>query len=57
MGLTKSEKEQEKEWAIEDAARTLKNYAKLKRDKELLKGARAYLKREIADSKKVLNTT
>jgi hypothetical protein len=54
MALTKSEKEQEKEWAIEDAARTLKSYAKLKRDKELLKAARAYLIQEIADSKKVL---
>jgi len=56
MPITKSEKEQEKEWAIEDAARTLKSYAKLRRDKPLLKAARAFLRQEIADSKNVLKT-
>lgn len=48
---------QERQWAIEDAARTLKKFASIKRDKELLKAARAYLKQEIADSQKVLKTT
>jgi predicted RNA binding protein with dsRBD fold (UPF0201 family) len=41
---------------IEDAARALKKFASIKRDKELLKAARAYLKQEIADSQKVLKT-
>lgn len=57
MPIPKTDKQQEREWAIEDAARTLKNFAKLKRDKELLKAAREYLKKEIADSQKVLKTT
>lgn len=57
MAIVKSGKEQEKQWAIEDAARTLKDYAKLLRNKTLLKEARAYLKKEIADSQKVLKTT
>jgi len=47
----------ERQWAIEGAARTLKEFAKIKRDKPLLKAARAYLKQEIADSQKVLKTT
>lgn len=46
----------EREWAIESAARSLKEFAKIKRDKPLLKAARAYLKQEIADSQKVLKT-
>lgn len=46
----------ERRYAIEDAARALKKFASIKRDKELLKAARAYLKQEIADSQKVLKT-
>lgn len=46
----------ERQWAIESAARTLKDFAKMRRDKPLLKAARAYLKQEIADSQKVLKT-
>jgi len=46
----------ERRYAIEDAARALKNFASIKRDKDLLKAARAYLKQEIADSQKVLKT-
>jgi len=46
----------ERRYAIEDAARTLKRFAGIKRDPELLKAARAYLKQEIADSQKVLKT-
>jgi len=41
----------EREWAIESAARTLKEFARIKRDKPMLKAARAFLKQEIADSK------
>ena len=47
----------ERRWAIEGAARALKKFASIKRDKELMKAARAYLKQEIADSQKVLKTT
>ena len=50
-------KGEERQWAIEAAARTLKDFAKLKRDKPMLKAARAYLKQEISDSQKVLKTT
>jgi len=52
-------KGQERLWATEEAARTLKQYAKLKRKKNsaLLKAARQYLKEEIADSKKTLADT
>lgn len=46
----------ERQWAIEGAARSLKEFAKIKRDKPLLKAARAYLKQEIIDSQKVLKT-
>jgi len=52
-----TEKEQQRQWEIEDDARTLKNFAKLKRNKKRLNAAREYLKKEIADSKKVLQTT
>jgi len=47
----------EKRWAIESAASTLRSYAKLLRDKPLLKAAREQLKTEIADSQKALKTT
>ena len=57
MAVIKSDKEREREWAIEDAARTMKAFAKLKRDQPLLRAAREYLRKEIADSKKVLQTT
>lgn len=46
----------DRKWKIEDAARTLKSFAKLKRDPELLKAAREELKREIKDSQNVLKT-
>ena len=49
----------ERQWAIEGAARTLKEYAKLlrKENKPLLNAARKYLKDEIADSEKTLDQT
>ena len=47
----------EKRWAVEGAARTLQEYAKILRDKPLLKAARDELKRQIADSQKALKTT
>lgn len=52
-------KGEEKQYRIEDAARTLKRYAELKRkdNSALLKAARDYLKQEIADSQKVLKST
>jgi hypothetical protein len=52
-------KSDEKRWAIENAARTLKEFAKLNRkeNKSLLQAARQYLKDEIADSQKTLKQT
>jgi len=49
----------ERFWKIESAARTLKEYAKLKREEnsDLLKAARQYLKEEVADSNKTLKET
>ena len=44
----------DRQWAIESAARTLKDFARIKRDKPLLKAARAQLRQEIADSKKAM---
>ena len=44
----------DRQWAIESAARTLKDFARIKRDTPMLKAARAYLKMEIADSKKAM---
>ena len=41
----------DRQWAIEGAARTLKEFARIRRDKPLLKAARAQLRQEIADSK------
>ena len=41
---------------IESAARVLKEFAQVKREKPLLKAARAHLKQEIKDSQKVLKT-
>lgn len=43
-----------REYAISDAAMTLKSFARIKRDKPMLKAARAYLKQENADSKKAM---
>lgn len=42
---------------IESAARVLKEFAQIKREKPLLKAARQYLKQEIKDSQKTLQTT
>lgn len=49
----------ERQWAIEGAAGTLKEFAKLNRkeNKSLLQAARQYLKDEIADSKATLKQT
>ena len=44
----------EREYAIQRAAQTLKDFARIKRDKPMMKAARAYLKMEIADSKKAM---
>jgi len=44
----------DRKWAIQSAANTLKEFARIRRDKPLLKAARAYLKQEIADSKKAM---
>ncbi len=44
----------ERRWAIEGAASTLKEFARVKRDKPLLKAARAELKQQITDSKKAM---
>ncbi len=46
----------DRHWAIESAARTLKDFARIKRDKPMLMAARAYLKQEIEDSKKAIKT-
>ena len=42
---------------VESAARVLKEFAQIKREKPLLKAAREYLKQEIKDSQKTLQTT
>lgn len=47
----------EKRWAIESAATTLKEFFRIKADKPLLKAARAELKQQIADSKAALKTS
>lgn len=44
----------EKRFEIEQAARTLKEFARVKKDKKLLAAARKELQREIADSKKAM---
>ena len=44
----------ERDWAIESAARTLKEFARIKKDKPLMKAARAELKKEVADAKKAI---
>jgi hypothetical protein len=46
----------DREWMIESAARTLKEFAKVKRDKALLKAAKAYLKKEIADAQTAIKS-
>lgn len=52
-------KGQERQWRIEDAARTLKQFAELKRKENtnLLKAAREELKKEITDSQMALKKT
>ena len=47
----------EKRWAIESAANTLKEFFRIKADKPLLKAARAKLREEIANSKAALKTS
>jgi len=54
--LTETAKQEDRRWKIESAARTLKDFAKLKRDKKLLKEAQDFLRQEIADAKKVLKS-
>lgn len=44
----------DRQFAIENAARALKEFARIKRDKDLLKAARVELKRELADTKKAM---
>jgi len=46
----------ERQYAIEDAARTLKDFARIKKDKPLLKAAREELKREIDFAQKAIKT-
>lgn len=48
---------EEKRWAIESAANTLKEFFRIKTDKPLLKAARAELKKQIADAKAAIKTT
>ena len=47
----------DRRWRVESAARTLQDYAKVLRDKPLLRAARNELKKQIADSQKALKTT
>lgn len=47
----------EKRWAIERAASTLKEFFRIKKDKPLLKAARAELKRQLAETKAAIKTT
>ena len=44
----------DKRWAIESAAGTLKAFFRIKKDKPLLKAAREYLKEEIANAKSAM---
>lgn len=44
----------ERQWEIESAARTLKEFARIKKDKPLLAAARKELKSEIADAQKAV---
>lgn len=50
----KSLKGFDREMAIDNAAHTLKEFTRIKKDKPLMKAARAELKKEITDSKKAL---
>lgn len=61
--LSQTRGSEEKRWMIEDAARTLKRLAEIKReikeiktDKPLFAAAREVLKQEIADTKKAMAT-
>lgn len=44
----------DRQFTVESAARTLKEFARIKRDKDLMKAARAELKKELADTKKAM---
>lgn len=50
----KQMKEDERHYAVQDAVRTLKDYAKVRKQKELFGAARDALKQEIADSQALL---
>ena len=50
----KSLKGEKRTWAIDSAASTLKEFARIKKDKPLLAAARKELKRQIADSQKAM---
>lgn len=61
--LSQAKGSDEKRFMIEDAARTFKRFAEIKReikeikaDKELFKAAREVLRQEIADTKKAMTT-
>lgn len=61
--LSQAKGSDEKRFMIEDAARTMKRFAEIKReikeikaDKELFEAARGVLKQEIADTKKAMAT-
>ena len=47
----------ERRWRIESAARTMQDYAKLVRDKPLLRAARNELKRQIAENQEIVKKT
>ena len=47
-------KDDDKMWAIESAASTLKEFARIKRDPGLFKAARAELKKQLVDTKKAI---
>jgi len=44
----------ERRWAIDEAVGTLKQYAKVKKDKDLMKAAREELKKQVAESQALL---
>lgn len=47
-------KSDEKDWAIDRAADTLKEFARIKKDPKLLKAARKRLKEQIAEAQKAV---
>jgi len=46
----------EKRWAVDSAVSTLKEYAKIRKDPELMAAAKQALKVEIAESQKMVKT-